>query len=43
MNYTKPVLVELGDASTVIRGKQSGDVDGANPHTVNSSYELDEE
>jgi hypothetical protein len=43
MNYTKPTLVVLGDASTVIRGKASGDVDGTTPHTPNSAYELDEE
>ena len=43
MNYIKPTLVVLGDASTVIRGKTSGDVDGTIEHTPNSSYELDEE
>ena len=41
MTYVKPEIAELGDAVTVIQGKQGGMIEGS--FSSEPAYELDEE
>lgn len=43
MTYKKPELTLIGDALSMIQGKQTGAMDGSQDFTIASSYELDEE